>query len=332
MKFCTTTFGLLLLMFSTSSLLAVEPLPVIFDTDMESDCDDSGALAILHALADRGEFRILATPISARHTWSGPCVDAINTWFGRPDLPIGLPAATPNKQGSRYAATIAKEFPHDFPDDISQQPAALAVYRQALAGEKDGSVVVITVGDVTNIRDLLLSPPDDISSLSGMELARTKVKCWYCMGTVYPADLDPAAWGNFKMDPKATVEAVRDWPGEIVFTGAGVFADKLSTGAGLAQLEGKNPIRRVYELYYKGTAKDRHSADQITVMVAARGTGSPWKQVRTGHNHIFENGTHEWREAPNDPRQSYIAALDGTATYEEVAAEMEALMKHQPKE
>src|SRR4029450_10167813 len=37
---------------------------VIFDTDMALDVDDVGALALLHALADRGECRILAVGVS----------------------------------------------------------------------------------------------------------------------------------------------------------------------------------------------------------------------------------------------------------------------------
>jgi len=32
-----------------------EPAPIIFDTDMNSDCDDAGSLAILHAPANRRE-------------------------------------------------------------------------------------------------------------------------------------------------------------------------------------------------------------------------------------------------------------------------------------
>jgi hypothetical protein len=31
---------------------------IIFDTDMHTDCDDAGALAILHTLADKGECEI----------------------------------------------------------------------------------------------------------------------------------------------------------------------------------------------------------------------------------------------------------------------------------
>ena len=32
-----------------------KPTPIIFDTDMDLDCDDAGALAVLHALMDFNE-------------------------------------------------------------------------------------------------------------------------------------------------------------------------------------------------------------------------------------------------------------------------------------
>ncbi|QDU61643.1 Inosine-uridine preferring nucleoside hydrolase [Planctomycetes bacterium Pan216] len=324
-------FLLAVTLLSTAPLAnSAEPISVIVDTDMDSDCDDAGALAMLHALADKGEVRLLATPVSARHRWSGPCVDAINTYFGRPDLPIGIPKATPNKQGSRFAETIAVEFDHDFPDQLDKQPDAVSVYREVLARQPDDSVTLVTVGDLTNVRDLLDAKPDQFSPLDGLDLVRAKVKHWYCMGSRYPADRDPKRWGNFKMDPEATVDAVRRWPGKITFTGGGPFAQRLSTGARLGELPSCNPIRRVYELYFGGKAKDRHSADQITVMVAVRGTGTPWKLVTRGHNHLFSNGTHEWRESPDDTRHQFISSLEERTDPKEVAETIETLMLHLP--
>jgi len=43
-----------------------EPVKIFFDTGMETDCDDAGAMAVLHTLADRGECEILATVTSVR--------------------------------------------------------------------------------------------------------------------------------------------------------------------------------------------------------------------------------------------------------------------------
>jgi hypothetical protein len=41
-----------------------KPMPVIFDTDMGPDYDDVCAITLLHAFADSGKVRILATMAS----------------------------------------------------------------------------------------------------------------------------------------------------------------------------------------------------------------------------------------------------------------------------
>lgn len=303
-----------------------EPVKLIFDTDMDSDCDDAGAMAMLHALADRGEIEILATTVSSHHPWSAPCVDAINTYYGRPDLPIGVPhAAGKDRQGSRFARKIADSFPRDTPVG-KEAPDAVQVLRRVLAAAPDQSVVFVTVGDLTNPRHLLESAGDEFSALDGRALVAAKVTQWVCMGSRYPADLDPNPWGNFKIDPESTVEAIENWPTPILFTGGGAFAQSVATGKSLEQLPSGHPVRRVYELYFNGPAQDRHSADQIAVYVAARGHGAPWKQVTFGHNHIFPNGTHEWRTSLDNPQHSYISALADEAKAKDVAAEFNRLM------
>ena len=63
---------------------------MIFDTDIGSDCDDAGALAVLHALADAGEIRILGVIFSSgKNRYGVGTCDAINTYYGRGDLPLG---------------------------------------------------------------------------------------------------------------------------------------------------------------------------------------------------------------------------------------------------
>jgi hypothetical protein len=306
------------------SALAAEPVPVIFDTDMDSDCDDAGALAMLHALADAGEVRILATVCSARHKWSAPCVEAINRYYGRPDLPIGVPRGrdTGSKIGSKYAQTIAKEFPGRIAS-YDEAPAATAVYRKVLAAEADGSVVIVTVGDVTNLRDLLETPADALSPLAGPELVKRKVRRWICMGGGYPEHLDPAVYGNFKTDPQATVAAVRDWPGTIWFSGEG---EDLKTGQGLRETPATNPVRRIYEIYL-GKAPSRPSWDQLTVLYAVRPEAPYWKLHTTGYNHIFENGTNQWRETPD--KDHVLIGVD-PANRPAVRDVIEALMTRAP--
>ncbi len=60
------------------------PVHVILDTDIGSDCDDAGALAVLHALADRGEVEILACMLRSEKNAFGPAASrlSINTTGG----------------------------------------------------------------------------------------------------------------------------------------------------------------------------------------------------------------------------------------------------------
>lgn len=90
-----------------------EPLKVIFDTDIDGDNDDVAA-AILHALADLGKVDILAMGVVSRHPYSPACLDAINTYYGRGDIPIGVYKGTALADiGSPYAKEVAERCPND---------------------------------------------------------------------------------------------------------------------------------------------------------------------------------------------------------------------------
>ena len=54
-------FTILLVICFASCNKKAEPVSIIFDTDIAPDYDDVGALAMLHAFADKGEAKILAT-------------------------------------------------------------------------------------------------------------------------------------------------------------------------------------------------------------------------------------------------------------------------------
>lgn len=314
---------LVLWLLAAAPLLAA-PTKVIFDTDMDSDCDDAGALAVLHALADAGEVEILATVCSARHKWSAPCVEAINRYYGRAELPIGVPRGrdTGAHIGSKYAETIAREFPGKL-KSYDDALAATDVYRKLLAAQPDASVTIVTVGDVTNLRDLLETKADGFSALDGPALIRQKVAKWVCMGGRYPEHLDPHVFGNFKTDPQATLAAVRNWPGTIWFTGLG---EELGTGECLRKAAANNPVRRIYELYL-GKALSRPSWDLIATLYAVRPDAPYWKLRTKGSNHLFENGTNQWRKEPD--LDHVLLELDA-AGQREVLNTLEELMCRLP--
>ena len=63
---------------------------IIIDTDFGQWWDDVAALAAVHSAADRGHARILGVVSDVSNEWNAPALDALNTWYGRPNIPIGV--------------------------------------------------------------------------------------------------------------------------------------------------------------------------------------------------------------------------------------------------
>src|ERR1700752_1626134 len=76
-------------LFLLAANLCFAARPVIFDTDMGNDIDDALALAMLHALSDRGECLLLGVTLPNANAAAVPYVRMINRFYGRPDLPVG---------------------------------------------------------------------------------------------------------------------------------------------------------------------------------------------------------------------------------------------------
>src|ERR1700727_2486929 len=68
--------------------------PVIFDTDMGNDIDDALALAMLHALSDRGECELIGVTLTNAHPAAVPYIRMLNRFYGRGGLPVGAAIKT----------------------------------------------------------------------------------------------------------------------------------------------------------------------------------------------------------------------------------------------
>ncbi len=320
------------------------PVRIFFDTDMETDCDDAGALAVLHSLADLGECTILATVVSVRDPASAATVDAINTYHRRPGLPIGMVRGAGVLEKSTYASRIAAEFPHRFKGagdsgasiDAAAIPDATLVYRDVLEKQPDRSVVIVTVGYVTNLRTLLELPASE-GHPSGLDLIRAKVAKWVCMGGNFVGEpaRDDLKLGNvnFQRDPVSALRVIRDWPGTVEFVGReiGSVPSGLAIGKSLSQTPPGNPVRRSYEHYFKGTAKNRHVADLVTVLYAVRGLRDYWDMAPRGRMDLQPGMTFEWLPAA-DGTQAYLKKkkVNGQPNDRAIEAVLDALMIRPP--
>ena len=72
-----------------NNAFAAEPVKLIFDTDIGNDIDDALALAVIHALQSRGECELLAVTSSKDNPYSTLYCDVVNTFYGRPEIPLG---------------------------------------------------------------------------------------------------------------------------------------------------------------------------------------------------------------------------------------------------
>jgi inosine-uridine nucleoside N-ribohydrolase len=319
-----------------AGLAAGAPVRILFDTDMASDVDDVGALATLHALADLGEAEILAVGISSRNEDVGPCLDAIDTWYGRPDIPIGyqrgLQAGYPKDTGkateSKYAEAVGKAFPHRLARS-SDAPDAALLYRKVLAAQPDASVVIVSVGFLTNLKSLLDTPPDAISAASGEELVRRKVRLWVAMAGKFPDGRfrDGEGEYNLRVDTAAAQRVLSDWPTPAVFSGFEIGA-RVFTGQALRAAPEASPVREAY-LRFNGL-ENRQSWDQTAILYAVRGADRYWTESEPGlclmHAGLL-TGYNEWIPTERKGHRYLIEKMPPA----DVARVIEDLMTRPPR-
>ena len=283
------------ILFFRFPVVSESPTLIILDTDISSDVDDVGAVAVLHALVNQGKARILGMMVSSGDPWSVPCLDALNTWFGRPDIPIGMIKGKSVQHESKYTAALAAEFPQDI-ETGEHAPDAVALYRKLLSEQEDGSTVIVTVGYLTNLKNLLQSKPDELSSLGGVALIQRKVKKLVCMGGEYPEGRE---W-NFYQDTASTEFVLNNWPTSIVFSGYEV-GNNIMTGSAMRVLPSSHPVRQSYLLYNGIT--DRPSWDQATVLYAVEANTDAslvsWALSSYGDNVFDSDGFNKWIANPN---------------------------------
>jgi inosine-uridine nucleoside N-ribohydrolase len=315
------------LLFTFVSTMSFAQVPVIFDTDIAPDFDDVGAMALLHAFADKGEAKILATISCNTFETTAPTISVLNTYFRRPEIPIGITKADfPNKAcNEQWAEFINAKYPHNI-ESNAQAEDALTLYRKVLVGQPDNSVTIISVGFFTNLANLLNSPADDISSLSGKDLVKKKVKKLVSMAASLGKDGKGGNEFNVVVDAKASQKVFNEWPTPIVISGFHI-GEKIMTGIPLinnGQIT-NSPVKDAFDVALKKNKQmeGRNSWDQTAVYVAVRGM-EPYFTSRKISFDIKDDGKsvpvkgdkYTWLEFKQKPEQ--------------IAKGIEELMEHQP--
>lgn len=300
---------------------------VIFDSDMGPDYDDVGAIAMLHAFADKGEAKILATIASCKHANVAATFSVFNTYFKRPDIPVGVPKgyALDMRDWQHWTDSIITAYPHSLRTNDDAEDA-VQLYRRVLATQPDGSVTIITVGFLTNLYELLRTGADEHSPLSGMQLVKRKVKQLVSMAGIFPSGIE----FNVKEHKEAAKYVFDYWPSPVILSGFEI-GEKIKTGLPLI---GNNkirhsPVKDVFRISIPlapGDAEGRMSWDETAVLVGVNGY-APYYTLQRGR--IVVNQTDGYNTWIDDNSGNHFHLVEKMPSAE-VQNIINKLMMHQP--
>ncbi|SEM75784.1 Inosine-uridine nucleoside N-ribohydrolase [bacterium A37T11] len=330
LKFNLTLFAVIILAITPINSQAqwshAQHPKIIFDTDMGPDYDDIGAIAILHALAAKGECKILATVACDAHPSIAPTIAMFNAYFKKPGIPVGMttkgaPACTA-KNG--WNDSIVRNFAPDLAK--KSYPKAVDIYRQVLAKQADHSVTIVTVGFVSNLRELLRSKADLYSPLSGDALVKLKVKNWVAMAGTFPQGKE----FNVTEDSVASYDVFKKWPTPILFSGFEIGQHIYTGGRIATEGSAQNPVAWGYRYnlrtYTEKGEANRPSWDPTAVICAVRDPETYFYVIGPGKFIIHPDGSDSWD--PDDHAGHYF--LVHKYPYEKIAADLEELIQYEP--
>ncbi|MEO5681679.1 MAG: nucleoside hydrolase [Chitinophagaceae bacterium] len=323
-------FSVLFLLTQPAAYGQQKPVPIIFDTDMGPDYDDIGAIAILHAMADKGECQILATMASNKHSYIAAVLQVMNTYFKRPAIPVGIVSgnALNIPASQKWDSMLVANYPHTIQHN-SQAADALPLYRKILAAQPDKSVTIVTVGFLTNMANLLQSKPDQYSSLDGAALVKQKVKLLVSMAACFDEKMGQFKEFNVVKDAAASVIAFGNWPTPIIFSGFEI-GKQIHTGLPIVNNAAINhsPVKDVFARSIPLDPQDKNgrmSWDETAVLVAVRGHEKYFDVVK-GTIVCNADGSNGWNK--KGQRDYYLVQKMPVAQMEQV---LDDLIMHQPK-
>jgi inosine-uridine nucleoside N-ribohydrolase len=291
---------ILTLLLLATSISHAEPLKLIFDTDMGNDVDDVMALAMIHNLQKRGAVDLLAVTLTKDHPQAAAFTDAINTFYGYGDTPIGVVKDGATKEPGRFNKLAGEKnedgsdrYPHDLRSG-ADAPEAVGLIRKILNAQADGSVALVQVGFFTNFARLLDSKPDEYSPLSGRELILKKVKVLSIMAGAFQT----VEWRtqhleyNVVKDIPAAQKMANEWPSPIVWSGfeIGVAAafPHISIVEDLNYVK-HHPLKESYILY-NPPPHDRPTWDPTALLYAVYPERGYFDLSPTGRIAVQDNG------------------------------------------
>jgi len=264
--------------------------PVIFDTDMGNDIDDALALAMLHALTDRGECELIGVTLTNANPAAVPYIRMVNRFYGRADLPVGAAIKT-LKDGAQdgYMSAALRAMPAENP---TAEPAPVLL-RRLLTNARE-KVIVVQTGFSTNLAALLDSP-------DGAALAKEKVALLVAMAGNFA---DGAPEYNVNTDVASAQAVFERWPTPIVFSGFEIGRELLYPATSIERdftYASPHPIAESYRAYQK-MPYNRPTWDLTAALQAVRPEHHYFALSDPGTVQVAPNGVTHFTAGEGDRR------------------------------
>ncbi len=290
---------------------AAEPVGLIFDTDIGNDVDDVLALGVIHAFQTRGECRLLAVTITKDHPLAAAFADAVNTFYGRGDIPIGVVRGGVAPDQGRFIGLAEQKdgdrlrYPHDLRSG-DDAPEATVLLRRVLAAQPDSSVVIVQVGFSSNLARLLDTQGDDISPMTGTDLVRAKVRLLSIMaGAFQPIGGKRHLEYNVIKDIPAAKKVASSWPTPIVWSGYEIGIAVPYPAVSIERDYGYVPHHPLAEAYrlYSPPPHNRPTWDLTSVLYAVRPDRGYFGLSEPGRVTVLDDGETRFEAAADGPHR-----------------------------
>lgn len=281
---------------------------IIFDTDMDTDCDDAFALGLLLKYVKEQKAELLGVVADSPVKEAAMCCEAICNRYGV-NVPIGAVDCAlleDRTRFSRYIAHRAKINPARYYNRVLALRArqgngyedAAGLYKRLLEEQEDNSVTVVCVGLLTAL-DAFLENEEN------RRLFSKKVKAVVSMGVASYPQTEICNF-NYRMDYMAANRFFARCPVSVYVSSEGT--DVITGGSFSSRYEKDHPLRIAYETYLLEENKGRSSWDIIAVLFALGYDSELFTSTSYGQISYLLPDKTLWRE--KEIREDYLVSLN----------------------
>ena len=296
--------------------LKQKPRGVILDTDIGPDCDDVGALAVLISYAKELNFPILGICNCTSNPFGTATLDALCDYCGAGNVLLGAysePDFLCTENHCKYNRYIAEHFSKKYQNGSLHPLPHVPFYRKLLAEAEDDGVIIITIGMFNCVSDLLNSPPDEYSPLSGKELMAKKLHAVVSMAARLPEGRE----FNVYCDYRAAKNVFENCPVPM-FLSDYVLGTSILSGFSedMEQTQENNPVFKSYQLYVKDNPHKENyknpSYDLTAVQFACEGDGELYGLTEKGYLEFFH---HKPEKYPHADATRFVENTEGNIRF-----------------